>query len=331
MTTLSTPTLPQVPGLATRAFRGDADFPGMIAVISAAKRADGVERTDTIETMSANYRNLVNCDPAKDMLMLEVDGSLVGYTRLWWNQEVGMRSYNAICFLDPAWRGRGIGSYMYDWNLDRIRAIAAGHPAGPKVFRTWLDQGETRTKALFESKGLQVKTYGAEMSRSLEGELPVRKLPEGLEIRPVTNDQLRTIWDADVDAFKDHWAEPEKTEADYHRYLEFPHNDLTLWRIAWDGDEVAGQVRSFIDPEENEEYGRLRGYTESISTRRPWRGKGVAKALIASSLQAVKERGMTEAALGVHVENPNGAFHLYESMGFKVDQMSTVYEQVIET
>ena len=28
---------------------------------------------------------------------------------------------------------------------------------------------------------------------------------------------------------------------------------------------------------------------------------------------------MTEAALGVHAENPTGAFRLYESLGFEVE------------
>jgi GNAT superfamily N-acetyltransferase len=322
--------LPDVAGLTIRNYQGESDLPAMIAVIAAAKRADGIERTDTLETAQHNYRNLVNCDPSTDVLMVEVEGRLIGYSRVWWNQEVGLRSYNGICFVHPDWRNRGIGSFMYDWNRERIDAIAATHPPGPKVFRTWIDQGEKEAKSMLEGKGLEAKTYGASMSRSLLGELPDHPLPDGLEIRPATKEQMRTIWEADEEAFKDHWAEPEKTESDYHRYLEFPHTDLSLWRIAWDGDEVASQVRSFIDPEENEEYGRLRGYTEFISTRRPWRGKGVAKALIASSLQALKDRGMTEAALGVHVENPNGAFKLYESLGFTVDQMSTVYEGPME-
>jgi GNAT superfamily N-acetyltransferase len=330
MSTATSSEMPDIAGLSIRNYLGETDLPAMLVVIDAAKGADGIERTDTLETATHNYRNLVNCDPTVDVLMVEVDSELVGYTRVWWNQEVGLRSYNGICFLHPDVRNQGIGSFMYDWNQERIRAIASTHPPGPKVFRTWIDQGEKEAKSMLEGKGLKARTYGAQMSRSLLGELPDHPLPDGLEMRPVTNEQMRVIWDADCEAFKDHWAEAEKTEVDYRRYLEFPHTDLSMWRVAWDGDQVAGQVRSFIDPEENEEYSRLRGYTEFISTRRPWRGKGVAKALIASSLHALKERGMTEAGLGVHVENPNGAFQLYESMGFKVDQMSTVYEAELE-
>ena len=45
---------------------------------------------------------------------------------------------------------------------------------------------------------------------------------------------------------------------------------------------------------------------------------------------AIKERGMEEAALGVHTENPNGAFRLYESMGFRVNRMYTIYRKPMD-
>ena len=124
-----------------------------------------------------------------------------------------------------------------------------------------------------------------------------------------------------------HWGEPEATEGDYQWYLDFPWNDRTLWRVAWDGDQVAGMVRSFINTAENEEFGRKRGYTEFISTRRPYRRRGLARSLLCHSLHAIKERGMEEAALGVHVENPRNALGLYEGVGFRTTMLSTTYHK----
>jgi ribosomal protein S18 acetylase RimI-like enzyme len=84
---------------------------------------------------------------------------------------------------------------------------------------------------------------------------------------------------------------------------------------------------NYIDAQENKEYNRKRGYVEGISVQRPWRGKGVAKALIARSLKLLKSRGMTEAALGVDTENPSGAVHLYLKMGFKAHKKSATYRK----
>ena len=58
-------------------------------------------------------------------------------------------------------------------------------------------------------------------------------------------------------------------------------------------------VLNRFDAAENAEYGRKRGYTETICVRRPWRGRGLARALITRSLLAWKNMGMTEAAHGV--------------------------------
>jgi ribosomal protein S18 acetylase RimI-like enzyme len=104
-------------------------------------------------------------------------------------------------------------------------------------------------------------------------------------------------------------------------------SDTSLWRIAWDGGEVAGQVRAYINAEENEQFGRKRGYTEHISVRRPWRRRGLARALIAASFPLLRERGMTEAALGVDTENVSGALRVYEACGFKPISRSTSYRR----
>jgi ribosomal protein S18 acetylase RimI-like enzyme len=75
-------------------------------------------------------------------------------------------------------------------------------------------------------------------------------------------------------------------------------------------------VRPYVNPGDLEILGVRRGWCENISTHLDWRGRGIAKALIARSLAALRERGMTEAALGVDAENETGALGVYRSMGF---------------
>ena len=86
-------------------------------------------------------------------------------------------------------------------------------------------------------------------------------------------------------------------------------------------------VLNFINQNENEDYHRQRGYTEGISVRRPWRRRGLARALLTRSLQMFKDMGMTEAALGVDTQNLNGALRLYKSVGFRESQRWTIYRK----
>ena len=167
------------------------------------------------------------------------------------------------------------------------------------------------------ARGYQPVRYFFAMVRPNLDDLTDAALPDGLEIREVTADQPRSIFDAQVEATRDGWGWWEPTDTDFDHWVKDPvEGDYTLWRVAWAGDQVAGMVRGYINAAENDAYRRKRGYVENISVRRPWRRRGLARALIAATISALRERGMTEGALGVDSENPSGALHLYESCGF---------------
>jgi ribosomal protein S18 acetylase RimI-like enzyme len=165
------------------------------------------------------------------------------------------------------------------------------------------------------------------MTRPLSEPVSVTPMPEGLEIRPVPVEHYRTIWDAMQEAFQDHWSFVPEGEEEYRKWLEWPDFDPAIWKVAWDGDQVAGMVLNFIAPNENLEYNRKRGYTEGICVRRPWRRRGLARALLTRSVQMFQEMGMEEAALGVDAENLSGALNLYQSVGFRVDKRHTTYRK----
>jgi len=320
---------PQIRGLKFRGFRGDEDFPKMLAVIDGSKDADGVERSNTLEEITNNYKHLTDCDPYTDMLFAEVNGEVVAYNRAFWYQEEnGPRIYTVFGFLLPEWRRKGIGTAMLKWGEARLREIAAQHPhTEERFFQSWTDEGERGTIALLENQGYSAIRYGFEMVRDLSEPFPEAPMPEGLEVRPVKPEHRRAIWDADVEAFRDHWGYSPPKEDDFQRWLNDPLVDPSLFKIAWDGDEVAGMVQNFVNHNENEEYERQRGYTEGICVRRPWRKRGLAKSLIVQSMQMFKEMGMTETALGVDAENTSGALKLYKSCGYKVVKQSTTYRK----
>jgi mycothiol synthase len=322
------PSLPQLPGVEFRPFAGPDDYPHMARILNAASRAEGSDRVETAESFAAVYDHLERCDPERDLLVAEVDGEPAGYCRAWWDEEAGgPHLYRHFWFVDPASGANGIGSALLDWSEARLREIAADHDAAEKLFEVWINDRNEVGTALVRGVGYEPITYSAEMVRPSVDDLPDHRLPEGLEIRPVREEDLRAIWEADVEAFRDHWGFVEPTEESYAAFLAFPNMDTTLWKIAWDDEGVAGQVKSFIDPAQNAEIGRQRGWTEAISTSRRWRRRGVAKALIVESIRELASRGITEVALGVHTENPNGAYDLYAGLGYEVVGSWTTYRK----
>jgi len=325
------PNSPAIPGLVFRRFRGETDYPSMAGLIAACKVADGVERSTTVEDVATQYRHLENCDPQTDMLFAEVDGQAIAYGRIWWTDQAdGVRLYMPFGFLHPDWRGKGIGSAMWAAAEARVLAMAAGHPTGmPKLIQMQAFETEKACIALLERRGYQAVRYETHMVRDLSEPFPEAPMPPGLEIRPVKPEHLRHIYEASNEAFRDHWGAVDESEAEYQRQHEDKDFHPELWKVAWDGDQMAGAVHNFIDTDENEEYQRKRGYTEGICTRRPWRKRGLARALLVRSMQMFKEMGMTETALGVDSQNISGAFRLYDGVGYRKVNQQAIYRKPI--
>lgn len=311
---------PSITGLSFRGFAGQSDYPKMLAVIDGSKHVDQVERTDTLEDISRNYSHLTNCDPFTDMLFAEVNGEVVGYNRVWWerlNDGVTIQ-YTSIGFLMPKWRRKGIGSAMIRHAENRLREIAAAHTGSEtKIFSMWANGTATGLIALLESQGYAPARYFFEMTRPIDEPLPEAPMPPGLEVRPVREVDYRKVHEAQVESFRDHWGFTEYTFEEFMHWQESPDFNPGLWKVAWDGDQIAGQVLNFVNSGENEEYHRKRGYTEAISVRRPWRKRGLARSLVTQSIAMFRDMGMTETALGVDAENPSGALKLYLGLGYR--------------
>ena len=316
-------------GLVLRHLRPPDDYPAMNAIANAIRMAEGDNFFTTDEQFAKFYENLSRCDPTTDVAIAEIDGRVAGYGRAAWHEELdGTRIYEVIPFVDPAVAGQDVFTAMIGAIEARARAIAAEHPAGPKLLETFGGDLAPERDVLLRAAGYEAVRFFYGMVRPSVDDLPDAPLPEGLEIREVRPEHLPTIWAADQEAFRDHWGYTPATDADYEVFATDPvMTDTSLWRIAWDGDEVAGQVRSYISAEENARFGRSRGYTEHISVRRPWRRRGLARALIAASFPLLRARGMTEAALGVDTENTSGALHVYESCGFRPVSRSATYRK----
>jgi ribosomal protein S18 acetylase RimI-like enzyme len=313
------PDAPEIKGLTFRGFMGDEDFPRMLAIIEAETKVDGDERTATLEDIRNDYTHLINSSPKEDMIFAEIAGEAVAYSRVEWFQEEDPndRIYSLFVNIKPEWREKGIENTMIHWCENRLKTIAAGHPRDSKrLFQTHSGDYKPVLNRILETEGYAPARYFIQMIRSLEN-IPEADLPEGIVVRPVEEKDIRKIWDASVEAFRDHWGFVEPEEEDFKRYVESKYFQPDLWQVAWNGDEVVSSVLNFVDHHQNELFNRKRGWTEEITTHRQWRRKGIARALIVRSMKMHRANGMTEVALGVDTNNPNGALKLYQGLGYE--------------
>jgi ribosomal protein S18 acetylase RimI-like enzyme len=322
---------PPIPGLAFRRMRPPDDFAAIADLFNAVAEADGLEERHDVQGLEQWFAHADHWDPLTDVLLAEVDGELIGYGKVHWNEDTdGGRNFATWGAVRPLWRRRGLGRAIHYENVRRLREMAAGQEPVPDLVRrfdSWASDSQVGAIALLESEGFQVARYFFEMLRPHLDDIREFPLPEGLEVRPVEPEHYRALWEADKEAFLDHWGAMNWSEETFQRFFSGPDFRPDLWRVAWAGDEVAGQVTNEVMREFNTETGSRRGLLAGVSVRRPWRGRGLARALVAQSLVALRDEGMTDAVLGVDAENPTGALGVYTDNGFLVHQRERQYRK----
>ena len=321
-------------GLELRPYQGEPDLKAMVRVFNAANVEDRIEERISGEAL----RNWVehpspHFDPGGDIVLAVVDGEVVGYGwTSWVDTTDGLREYATRGHLHPAWRRRRVGTALLRHNEARLGQLAAGHDSErPRTYAAYAPERRPGAVALLLGAGYQPVRYFFDMVRPTLDDIVVPEPPAGLEVRPIAGrEQVRALFDADVEAFADHWGGFDASDASFESWLTDPDFDPSLFVVAFDGDQIAGAVTNTINRHENEALGRARGLLDSVFTRRPWRGRGLAAALVARSLVLLRGRGMTSAWLGVDADNPTGALGVYKRAGFAVDLRSSEYRKPMQ-
>ncbi len=318
-----------IQGLVFRPLHDRADFAAIAAVYNASSAADGVEYALSADEMERVYTGIPNMETERDLQFAEIDGQAVAYILTdWWDDLKGVRTYYHNTFTRPEWRDKGIEATALQLAERRLREIASSH--------------NTTNRRMFEAAANNTVPARATILQNAEYE-PVRRmsrmlrpdlenileapLPVGIDVRPVQSAQYRAVWDANIEGFVDAWGMPVLTDDDYRSYLEGPFFQPQLWQVAWDGEQIVGSILNYVMEEENKTYNRARGYVSEMAVREGWRRRGIARALLARTLEMYRDKGMTEAGLVLDGQDPGGCLALCESMGFRVVNQVTYYRK----
>ena len=110
----------------------------------------------------------------------------------------------------PEHRRRGLGRALLRENLRRAdraggRGAGDGQASEPRGLRRG-DRGQAIAPCSTQQGFEPIRWFFLMRRSDRSTTIPDAPLPEGLELRPVTADQHRAIFDAEAEAFRDHWA-----------------------------------------------------------------------------------------------------------------------------
>lgn len=319
------------PAITLRRYRGSEDHSIIVDISHAYWDAVGIDSLISSEDVARTLKYLDNFNPQNNLIFAEVAGEPVGFTRVHWHQgSNGRRIYTHLTRLIPENEEQRVYRLLLQFAEKRLRNLAKRHSESiPKHISTTHAKTDRGRSAILEEQSYLLERHFIDMLRNLAQPIPTYPVPDGIEIRTAQPEHYRKILAAMDEAFQDHWGHRPLTESGIRWYFGSSQFQPERWKIAWDGDQVVGTVLSFIDAEENRRFKRKRGYTEDIAVRKPWRRKGVARALIARSLLDLAQQGMDEAALGVDTQNPSGALSLYRSLGYVDVRQYVNYRKVL--
>jgi mycothiol synthase len=309
------------PGYSARPATMD-DIPAVTKLLNDAEIADWGAPDYTEDELRADWEEY-DGDPGKAItLVVAPDGRFAGYISFIDN---GNGSFEADGYSHPAHLGKGIGSWLIRESERRAAEILAGMPSSQRAtMRSFTAGSNPRAVDLLAHEGYDAIRHFWRMRIDLT-EAPAQPTwPEGLRVadaRPGTDE--RAIYEASEEAFADHFQfGPRPDFETWERQRKRHGFDPTLWTVVWDGDEIAAVGLARMTAEET-------GWISILGVRRPWRGKGLGRAILQHLFNRFHDRGVPTVSLGVDAANPTGATRLYETAGMSVIRNFVLFEKVL--
>jgi ribosomal protein S18 acetylase RimI-like enzyme len=290
--------------------------------VAALKRAVDLDRYGDSDVTVDEVREewaLPRLSMSDDLWLVEDrSGSVIGYGLCW--IEVPPREVVADQIVAPGHRGHGLSGLLLELAEERARELLrAGSTDATGGLGVWSYERDTRRLGLLAARGFAHRRTFLRLERRLDESLEVPVWPAGVTVarfRPGADDAA--VHAAHVEAFPDD-LEPEEMELEGWLRTRSAHQDtdLTLWFIAWDGDELVGGIEATETPGG--------GYMGELFVRRPWRGRGIGRALLLQECAELRRRGAARASFAVDTANPTGALRLFDSVGFASTRGATLF------
>lgn len=319
---------PQVQGLVFRKFRGGKDIEQMWSVRKEVAKWDKVDPQSSRESLPTEEEFVKEWSRAEignsECMIVEKDSQVIGYSRiLWWTENDDKRVYLHLGWLLPQWRHRCIGTAMLHLCQSLISDRVTGEGITSKVeLATNVSSTEQDAAQLMQSEGYKIVHTLSDMVLSHLDALVPANFPLGIEVRLVTLEHFRAIYEVYADAYSTYERAQKADEQAFQNFVTYElAGDTSLYRVAWCGEQAVGIVLCHLR--------NGVGTVDEVEVRKAFQRRGIARALLTEALQNLAARGIQTARLYTAANNREGARSLYESLGFREVKQHYLYRKAL--
>ena len=304
-----------------------ADLSRVVDLLAACETIDQLEDNRSLAELQRSF----DLQPPKTVqrrrLWYDPSGCAVGYGHCaMWYEEGDTLEASPHIKVHPDHRSTGLENTILSWCEQQALEIQ-----DQVVLWTGARDDRPHYGRLYERHGYRPVRQFRRLALSLVEPTPAPQFPEGFTVRCCRGEADIDPWVAMFNqTFIDHWEFtpllPERRRYRIHHPTYRPELD-------WVAQSPTGTLAAFcgchISPEANARTGRQEGWVALLGTRRGFRRRGLARAMLLHGLQGLRQAGMTQALIGVDCENPNQAERLYRSVGFQPDRTTLSYKKVL--
>ncbi|HYI34293.1 MAG TPA: GNAT family N-acetyltransferase [Glaciibacter sp.] len=314
--------LPDHPAVTWRA-ASPTDLDGILDLYREISRVDHPNHVTTRSGLSALF-DLSYFDAESDSLVgSDGDGRIiaVGMVLLPTAYTTLARSI-IVGGVHPDYRLRGIGRELLSWQLARARQqLSTVVEDVPRRIIAFTDERAELTGRAYQRVGLGLHRYFSVLERAVGDPIEPVELDEGIRLIPYSPALSSAVHRARDEAFLDNWGSQPMSDEAWDGFVgrETFRPELSFAAVVpgkRGNDEVVGFILGTANKADWENQGFSSSYVSMVGVTAPWRGRRIAKALLAAHLQAARHAGYERVTLDVDSDSKTGALNLYTGIGF---------------
>lgn len=200
------------------------------------------------------------------------------------------------------------------------------------MLRIWASATDSWKHEVALKHGFELSHIGYTMIHDELDSLPTPSDIANIRLEDWSPERDVDFWITLNEAFSTESTFKSLTWDEWLRLYHDKRIDQNLWCLAIDekSRDGVGLVIAEIDREANRDSNRQDGWAVDLGVIKPWRNRGIGRALLLNAMHKLRDAGMTAVKMGIDSYDTANATRLYKSVGFEVMHGSHTYLKTLK-